>query len=181
MSGVDATGRSTSAKKRRRRRGRQSREVMPLAKRFVQMPYELLVSAGWRAMPQRARIIVDRLMVEHMIQGGKANGELIVTYENFREFGAPDGRQREAITEAVALGFVRVTEIGRPGSIAEVRRASRYRLTFLPTHDGKPATDEWRALSDGCAAKAALAAAKSKTPGDKRPLRHRGQLSPTGT
>jgi len=104
----------------------------------------MLESAAWRSLTLAARLVLDRLEIEHMRHYGKRNGNLIVTYDQFL---AHTGRKRRhlvaaAIKQLEQLGFLEIVERGK-WNAGKDRRASRYRLTYLPTAD-KPATDEWR-------------------------------------
>ena len=69
-----------------------------------------------------------------------------VTFNNFAEYGVERHRIRPAITELVALGFVRITQHGQAGN-ADFRIPNKFRLTHLPANDGvEPATNEWRRI-----------------------------------
>ena len=57
-------------------------------KNFVAHSRELRESAAWRALPDNARRVLDRLELEHMRHGGAANGRLVCTYYRFREGGS---------------------------------------------------------------------------------------------
>jgi len=64
-----------------------------------------------------------------------------------------------AIRQCVALGFLEVTQAGRP-AISDFRRPSLYRLTYLAGRDRSPEpTHEWRAIGTNEAASAAVAKA----------------------
>ena len=39
-------------------------------------------------MSRAARLVVDRVMIEHMAHAGTENGNLVVTYADFVKFGA---------------------------------------------------------------------------------------------
>ena len=58
-------------------------------------------------------------------------GRLPVTYEDFERYGIDRHSIAPAIREAVALGFLEVTERGRAGN-AEWRRPNYFRLTYKP-------------------------------------------------
>src|SRR5262245_34621990 len=113
-------------------------------KPFVMHPLEMLESMAWRSLTPAARLVLDRLEIEHMRHHGKRNGNLIVTYDEFLEYM---GRKRRhsvaaAIEQLERLGFLEVVERGKWND-GKDRRASRYRLTYLPANN-KPPTDEWR-------------------------------------
>ena len=102
-----------------------------------------------------------------MAHAGRDNGFLVVSHANLIEIGVADGTQAEAIRELVALGFAEVTERGRL-SYGSVNRASRFRLTFLPTAEAdgvtiRPATNNWKAIATDAEADA-LRRASRKAP-----------------
>jgi hypothetical protein len=92
---------------------------------------EPLMSPAWRAMSLPARCVLDRLEIEMMSNGGDAasNGRLIGTHSDFIKHGVPRNYVTTGIREAVALGFVVITEQGRGGNAAS-RRATKFRLTY---------------------------------------------------
>jgi len=105
----------------------------------------MLESDAWRALTLAARLVLERLEIEHMRHHGKRNGHLIVTYD---EFLVHMGRKRRhavaaAIDQLERSSLLVVEERGKWNDGRD-RRASRYRLTYLPTADGKTPTDEWR-------------------------------------
>ena len=87
-----------------------------------------------------ARRFLDFLMIEHMNHAGTENGTLFAPYNQLVKFGIPRSEIRTAIDDSVALGFADVVRGerlgGKPG-------ASRYRLTWLQTGEGAPATNRW--------------------------------------
>lgn len=122
---------------------------------------EMRKSIAWRHLSDKAIRVLLRLEEEHLDHGGKENGRLVVTYEQFREYGL---KRREDIAKAIrmheALGFVQKTEQG--GFKRGERWPNRYRLTYLPTwHQGEriSETNDWRKIKTPEQAKAALARA----------------------
>src|SRR5262245_15534281 len=104
----------------------------------------MLERPAWRALTLVARLVLDRLEIENARYHGKRNGNLIVTYDQFL---VHTGRRRRhsiaaAIEQLDRLGFLEVVERGKWND-GKDRRASRYRLTYLPANN-KPPTDEWR-------------------------------------
>lgn len=84
---------------------------------------------------------------EHAGEGavrGNENGKLPVTYADFERYGVHHDAVAPAVREAVALGFLEVTEVGRAGN-AEYRTPSKYRLTYRHTKHAEP-THEWRRI-----------------------------------
>lgn len=111
---------------------------------FVWFTMEMMVSPAWRAMSLTARRVLDRLCVEHMAHAGTENGNLVVTYSDFRKAGIGGKNIGNAIDELVALGFIAVDR-GRGGN-AEFRRPNRYTLTWLTTERELP-TNRWRSVT----------------------------------
>jgi hypothetical protein len=100
---------------------------------------ELLASPAWRSMGIHHRRIIDFLLAEHMRQGCRRNGLLKAPWRQLCAFGIG----RRFIGEAlVALEDAGLVVCERPGQ----RSATNYRLTWLPTHDRRPATNEWRSV-----------------------------------
>ena len=95
-----------------------------LARAGLAIRGRLLESPAMRALNLAAIRVMHRLEVEHMNHGGAENGRLIVTHDQFIEWGVPRNAVSPAIRELVALGFVEVTEkalqgmpLSRPGTI----------------------------------------------------------------
>jgi hypothetical protein len=103
----------------------------------------MLESAAYRVLSRAAHLVLSRIELELRYHGGKENGRLPVTYEDFRSYGL---HHRDAIAPALrelaALGFIEITAPGRGGN-AEHRTPNHYRLTYEHTRDGNP-TNEWK-------------------------------------
>jgi hypothetical protein len=112
----------------------------PFAARLI----EMLEAPAYRVLSLSARRVLDRVEIELGHHGGNDNGRLPVTFENFENYGIDRGSIAPAIREAVALGFLEITEHGRAGN-AEWRRPNYFRLTYKPAK-GLPhyGTNEWR-------------------------------------
>jgi hypothetical protein len=54
---------------------------------FIWVTSGMLNSPAWRALTLHARVIVEGITSEHISHAATANGELIVTYENFMDRG----------------------------------------------------------------------------------------------
>jgi len=111
---------------------------------------EMKESPAWRELSLSARKLLDRIEIELAHHGGdrggkNLNGALPVTYGDFVAYRIDRHAIAPAINEAVALGFLEVTEQGCAGN--EVfRRPNKYRLTYrFDPHHEKP-TDEWREI-----------------------------------
>jgi hypothetical protein len=113
------------------------------AEPFVMHYLDTLESTAWRSLTLGARLVLDRLEIEHMRRHGAHNGKLIVTYDQFLAHMGWNRRASvaAAIQQLERLGFLEVVERGKWND-GKDRRASRYRLNYLPTRD-KPPTDEW--------------------------------------
>ena len=122
---------------------------------------EMLESPAWRSLSNAAYKVIFRIAIEHMSHAGRENGNLIVTYEDFRSYGIRRSSISAAIREAETLGFIQVTERGRGGN-AEFRRASKYALGTLPLSDGTLCGNIWRRFKTCEEAEAAIADAKSR-------------------
>ena len=102
---------------------------------------EVIASPAWRILSLSARRVLDRLEIEHADHGGAENGRLIVTFNQFVEFGIDRHAIGSAIRELEALKLVEVTERGSGGT-SEHRRPSRYRVAYLNVHHRDKPTDD---------------------------------------
>jgi hypothetical protein len=111
---------------------------------FAARLVEMLEAPAYRVLSLSAHRIISRVEIELGHHGGNDNGRLPVTYEDFERYGIDRHCIPLAIREAVALGFLQVTEHGRAGN-AEWRRPNYFRLTYKPAK-GLPGygTNEWR-------------------------------------
>jgi hypothetical protein len=109
---------------------------------FAPKRIEMLESPAFRALSLSAHRLLARLEIEFASHGGRDNGKLPTTYEQFEKYGIDRHSIAPAIREAEALGFVEVTERGRAGN-REFRAPSLYRLTYRHTDRADP-TDEWK-------------------------------------
>lgn len=109
---------------------------------FVMRSLEMLESPAFRSLTPGAHQILARIEVEHMRQHGQDNGRLQVSFRDFEAYGCGSHKRIAAsIQDAVAQGFLVITTRGNWNR--GKGRASRYRLTYLPTKEGL-ATDDWR-------------------------------------
>ena len=108
---------------------------------------EMLESPAHRMLSLSAHRVIDRIAIEHAHHGGKHNGRLPVTYDDFEAYGIDRQAIPPAIREAAALGFIEVTQRGRP-SAGEYRWPNLFRLTYV--YCGKAEADmptnEWRRI-----------------------------------
>jgi hypothetical protein len=86
--------------------------------------------------------LVHRIIVEHLRHGGKENGRLKITYDDFQEWGISRARIGDAIAIAEALGFIKRVKRGR-AAWEDQREPGEFALTWqcigseLPTNDWK--------------------------------------------
>lgn len=138
----DATGRSS-----RKRSGRLKNYYGPPPDQFwVWHTQAMKQSPAWSALGINARRALDRIEIEFMRHGIQENGKLPVTHEDFEGYGISPGEIRKALDELVELGFIEIVVGGREGRKGRV--PSKYRLTWLPTQDGKPASNAWVKLDE---------------------------------
>jgi hypothetical protein len=142
----------------------------------------MLEAPAYRVLSLSARRVLDRVEIELGHHGGNDNGRLPVTFENFENYGIDRHAIAPAIREAVALGFLEITEHGRAGN-AEWRRPNYFRLTYKPAK-GLPGygTNEWRrfeTIDDAHAAARAARETPSKTKSRCGFLPNVGGKSPT--
>jgi hypothetical protein len=105
---------------------------------WVKIPRDLLLSDAWRSQSINGRRLIDFLLVEHMKKAGRQNGKLKAPYCQLYEFGIGEHYVTASIREAETLGLVACERHG-------LRAANTYTLTWLPGHDGTPASDYWKA------------------------------------
>lgn len=134
----NATGRSTGSLKVKNRH--------TIDGVFVAHRLSMIESPAFRSLTLVGRRMLDRLEAEHCHQGGRENGNLIVTYSDFERFGIRRKSIFDGIEELVWLGFVQVMQRGWAAAF-EYRTPSIYRLTYLNT-DQASSTDEWSALTE---------------------------------
>jgi len=109
---------------------------------YVKRRRELMESPAWGALTLAAIRVLERLEIELMKHAGKNNGRLIVTYDQFVEYGV----RRMSIASAIKLLVdVGLLEVPRKGwrSAGRDRRPAMYRITYYAAN-GEPASDEWK-------------------------------------
>jgi hypothetical protein len=84
---------------------------------FAPRRIDMMESAAFRALSLSARRVLDRLEIELAHHGGKDNGRLPVTFDDFVAYGLHRHAIGPAIREAVALGFVEINH-GRARGVA---------------------------------------------------------------
>jgi hypothetical protein len=132
----------------------------------------MLRSPAMRVLSLSGRRILDRLEIELADHGGRENGALICTWDDFVRFGIHRHAITEALAEVQALGFVVVTRKGRAGN-REFRAATQYRLTYRNTADASP-TDDWNSIGTldlaELVASRARAGSRGQAKRNKRPV-----------
>lgn len=110
----------------------------PPGEPWVWQTRELMRSDAWKARGINVVRLIDFLLVELMNHGGKDNGKLKATHRQLEDFGVGARYVAEAIRRAEELGLI---ECQRGGQ----RVATTYALTWMPLHDGTPASNQWQA------------------------------------
>jgi hypothetical protein len=130
---------------------------------FAPLLIDMLESPAWRVLSLSARKVLNRIEIELASHGGKDNGALPVTYDDFVRYGVHRQSIRPAINELIALGFVEITRKGRAGN-AEFREPNLFRLTYRHSKGGaRDGTHEWRSIkNESDAARLAKAARAEK-------------------
>lgn len=122
----------------------------PEGEAWAWMTLGMMESAAFRALSHHARKVLDRIVREHMAQGGKENGRLKVTVRDFHADVHPRHIQG-GIAEVEALGFAKRTSKGRKAHGEDRGAPAQFRLTWLPVFevsDASPATNEWKWFGD---------------------------------
>jgi len=106
----------------------------------------MLESPAFRVLSLSAHRVLARIEIELATHGGKENGKLPVTYDDFEKYGIHRHAISSAIREAVALGFIELTVHGCAGN-AEHRAPNIFRLTYRPSTGRQgDGTHEWRRI-----------------------------------
>ena len=102
---------------------------VPPGQPFVQLWVELLESTALRSLDRYGHLVLLRLEVEHCRHAGKENGYLIVTYDQFVDWGVPRRAIKPTIDHLVKVGLLVLEHRGR--GHAGDGDPSLYRLTYL--------------------------------------------------
>ena len=132
---------------------------------FASRPVQLTASLAMRALTRSAHSALLRIEIELRQHAGRCNGKLIVTKQQFVEFGLHPRMITPALRELEALGIIRI-EHGRGGN-AQHYQPNRFRLNFMcgAVDDTEPFTDPWKRFKTiEEAKKVASAARKAKDP-----------------
>jgi hypothetical protein len=136
---ANATGRSGAVLKRGRKKAHK------VDGPWQKEPLSLIDSNAYRALNFPALKILNALKVDHLRHGGSQNGRLLAPHAQLRRLGISARHVRPAIDLLIAVGIVRRTsegsrQGGREGS-------ATYALTWLPTFDGEPPTNDFLGVS----------------------------------
>jgi hypothetical protein len=112
---------------------------------FSARTIEMLESPAWRALSLSAHRVFDRICIELAQHGGNDNGRLPVTYSQFMEYGIDRHAISPAIRELEALGFIEVTQRGKP-SAGDLRWPNFFRLTCVNSRSSTVPSHEWRRI-----------------------------------
>lgn len=102
---------------------------------------DFLGSPAYRSLSVDARKRLDRLIIEHIGHGRTENSRLVVTHEQFIEYGATLDLIADAVDELVYKGLVKA-ERGKAGN--GTSHPTVFTLTFDGTYDGVPASNQWK-------------------------------------
>jgi hypothetical protein len=117
-----------------------------IKEQFVGRPVEMLESPAYRVLSQSAHRVLSRIEVELGHHGGKDNGNLPVTYDDFEHYGIVDRHLiAQAIRELVAVKLIEITKTGYAGN-SEFRSPNLFRLTYKHTKREEP-THDWRRIT----------------------------------
>jgi hypothetical protein len=133
---------------------------------FAPRLIEMLESPAYRALSLSARRVLARIEIELAQHGGKDNGSLPVTYDDFEHYGIDRNQIAPAIREASALKFI-VIKPGRAGN-AEFRAPNLFGLTYRHTAREEPSHD-WRRITT--VEQAAKLARQARTPVHRKKFR----------
>jgi hypothetical protein len=113
---------------------------------FAPRRIEMLNAPAYCVLSLSARRVLDRIEIELANHGGRDNGKLPVTFDDFVRYGLDRHAIAPAIREAAALGFVNAIT-GRAGN-GEFRNPNLFGLTYrhiIANTIAEP-TDEWNRI-----------------------------------
>jgi hypothetical protein len=128
---------------------------VPPKQPFITRWVKLLESSALRSLSRYGHLMLNRFEVEHCRNAGKENGYLVVTYDQFVEWGIPRRFIKPTITELVNAKLLIIEHRGRGhGGRGD---PSLYRLTYLKSKfvpaAGSPyflePTNDWEKLETG--------------------------------
>lgn len=108
---------------------------------WMALTLDMLESAAYRTLSPNGRKCWDRLTLEHVAHGGRENGRLIVTHEQFIDYGVTGEYVADGLDELAYKGLIKMQR-GKAGN--GTAHPTVFTLTFMGTYDGAPATNEWK-------------------------------------
>ncbi len=109
--------------------------------RWQWLTIELMESDAFRTLSSNATKAFFRIIIEHTSHGAMQNGQLIVTHQQFSEYGVTREYVADALDELAYKGLIKIRR-GRAG--AGTAHPNRYTLTFVGDCEGAAPTNEWR-------------------------------------
>jgi hypothetical protein len=128
---------------------------------FSARTIEMMEAPSWSVLSLAARLVLDRIEIEHAHHGGNDNGRLPVTFDQFVEYGLHRHSIGPALRELCALGYIEITERGQAGN-GEWRRPNQFRLTYREVGNAEP-THEWKRSKTEQDAKLTARKARART------------------
>ena len=107
---------------------------------WVWLSLELIDSVAFKSMCGNCYKAFFRVLQEHMAQGRFKNGELVVTFDQFKKAGISHNMVGPTIKKLKTFGLIRISRgwlDGRPA-------ANQFELTYLGHQDGSPAKNDWK-------------------------------------
>lgn len=134
-----------------------------IAGQFAARKIDMLELPAYRILSLSAHRVISRIEIEYARHGGKDNGKLPVTFNDFEAYGVRRHSIRPAIDELEALGLIEVTDHGARSIRAEYPKPKKFRLTYRHV-DGRPGdgTHEWQRFKTTEDAVAAVKAAHER-------------------
>jgi hypothetical protein len=123
------------------------RKINKIDGQFNARLIEMMESPAYRVLSLTAHRVLDRVCIELAQHGGNDNGKLPVTYEHFVEYGIHRHAIAPAIRELQALGFLVVTQHGRP-SAGEFRVPNLFLIPWINCRSTPNPTHDWRRIPD---------------------------------
>jgi hypothetical protein len=144
-------------------KGGASKARFPDHEPHIRLRFCMMESPAWKALSLSARRVLDRIEIEFGRRKGnpEANGDLIVTYDDFVAYGITRRLVRPALNEVIALGFVRVTRMGAAGN-ADDRMATMYLITYQHAGSAQYVEDNWKRIKTDEEAEAIAKAARKR-------------------
>ena len=135
-----------------------------ITEQWAARPVEMLESPAYRVLSLSAHRVLSRIEIEFAHHGGKDNGKLPVTFDDFARYGVRRHSIGPALLELEALGFIVITEHGAMAKAAEYRRSNKFLLASRPKQKGVEVAGRWRQFKTVKEAEAAVEAARRNPP-----------------